>query len=169
MANSSPYPGWAYMLAGLAIGLFIAFLFYLHHLPEPQSNSSTNKNSSAPPQFDFYTILPELEVVVPDIEAVKEKLQNSTKPADSTTNTELLKGQAFVLQVGSFKEAEQADRLKATLALLGLEAHVQTVKVDNNTWHRVRLGPFENQQALNAIKQRLKENAVQSITLKINS
>lgn len=167
MSNSSSYPGWAYMLAGLALGLFIAFLLYLHNLPEVEINNATKRSNSegTPPKFDFYTILPELEVVIPDLETVKDKFKQPE--ATPETPTKLSDGESFMLQVGSFKEIEQADRLKANLALLGFEAHLQKVKVNNSTWHRVRLGPFNDHKKLQDAKQRLKANSMQAITLKV--
>ncbi|MBN1378830.1 MAG: SPOR domain-containing protein [Gammaproteobacteria bacterium] len=173
MSSSNSYPGWAYLLAGVAMGLFVAFLVYLKNLPE-QNRRLTDKQKQeqhSAPTFDFYTILPELEVVVPELEVLKGKQDKSAQPATNekrTDSAELTGNEAFVLQIGSFKENQQADKLKASLALIGLEAHIQKVRVDNNTWHRVRLGPFDNRKTLNAIRQRLKENDLPAITLKVS-
>jgi hypothetical protein len=158
-------------LAGLTIGLFVAFLVYLHGLPEPERIASrqtdNGKDDGKAPQFDFYKILPELEVVVPGLEVLgKQKNQPRPKPPEPTI--ELAKGEQFILQAGSFKQYDQADKLKASLALLGVEAEIQKVSVDNDTWHRVRIGPFTDRNELNVVRKRLEDNDINAITLKVS-
>lgn len=169
--SKESYPGWAYLLAGLTIGLFVAFLVYLHGLPEPEKVSSRQtggrNHEDKVPQFDFYKILPELEVVVPGLEVTgKQKNQQQPKPPEPTV--ELAKGEQFILQAGSFRQYEQADKLKASLALLGVEADIQKVSVDNDTWHRVRIGPFTDRAKLNDVRKRLQDNDITAITLKVS-
>ena len=171
MSSSNAYPGWAYLLAGVAMGLFIAFLVYLKNLPEQDTATVKAKpGQQDTPKFDFYTILPELEVVIPDTET--DKIADKPKQNEDRKNTsapaKLADDENFVLQVGSFKDVQQADKLKASLALIGLEAHIQKIKVDSSTWHRVRLGPFTDRKLLNSVKQRLKENRLHAITLKVS-
>lgn len=172
MSSPKPYPGWAYLLAGVAMGLFVAFLVYLQNLPDQDSGTAQKQqNDKQAPSFDFYTILPELEVVIPELEVVRKKPGKPAETVDDEQKSAAVKLQddeTFVLQIGSFKDTQQADRLKASLALIGLEAHIQKVKVDNNTWHRVRLGPFADRKTLNSVRQRLKENDLQAITLKVS-
>lgn len=163
--SKESYPGWAYLLAGLTIGLFVAFLVYLHGLPEPERVASRQPDGEEKaPQFDFYKILPELEVVVPGLE-VKGRRQQP-KPPEPTV--ELATGEQFILQAGSFRQYEQADKLKASLALLGVEADIQKVTVDNDTWHRVRIGPFTDRNELNGMRKRLQDNDITAITLKVS-
>lgn len=172
------------ILSGLVIGLFVAFLVYLRmQAPPPQQQvfvketiplpaappaagipPKTAKESRAPeppprPRFDFYTLLPEMEVVVPEQEITgtpREGLPQVEQPG------------TYYLQVGSFRSGEQADRLKAELALLGLETSIQKVTVDNkNTWHRVRVGPFSNLDNLNRTRRTLRERGVESALVKV--
>lgn len=172
MSGQPQYPGWAYLLAGLAIGLFVAFLVYLHNLPDPEQGTAktapAEKEGQPAPTFDFYKILPELEVVVPGLEVLKDKKDEAAKPAPPEPTQELAEGEAFVVQVGSFNDHKQADRLKASLALLGLQAHIQDVTVDNKSWHRVRIGPYTDRRTLNSVRQRLKDNGIKAITLKVS-
>lgn len=168
--SKESYPGWAYLLAGLTIGLFVAFLVYLHGLPEPErvaSRQPGGKGEEKAPQFDFYKILPELEVVVPGLE-VKGKQPARQQPKPPEPTIELATGEQFILQAGSFRQYEQADKLKASLALLGVEADIQKVTVDNDTWHRVRIGPFTDRNELNVVRKRLQDNDINAITLKVS-
>lgn len=180
MANKQ-YPGWAYLFAGIMIGLFVSFIIFLRNQPDSpapttptladknKTGKNETPNTESKPRFDFYNILPELEVVVPALEVLPEKetpkTNNNSPPKPTPT---LAEGEKFILQAGSFKEYKEADRLRASLALLGFEARIQKVTVDNHTWHRVRLGPFNNPYQLNEARRRLRESNIQAITLKIS-
>ena len=154
-------PGFIWFVAGLGIGLFAALLVYLDGQPESSSNfgeavqkelnkikkKPEQKQSRAPekqePKFNFYTILPELEVLIPDSETQPPK--TSTSPQ---ARVKLGSGKKYVLQAGSFQKKEDAEKLKASLALLGYEANVQRVTINRDAWHRVRIGPYTNTKDL---------------------
>lgn len=168
------------MLIGLAMGLFVALLVFLdarHELRREPAEASRETVQSARtsakdakvqdsaskpprPRFDFYTILPELEVFVP---------QPEDSPEPGAPATPVSKPGTYVLQTGSFKSNQEADRRKAELALIGIQAKIQTVSVDSQTWHRVRIGPFEHLDELNSIRSLLKEHDIEAILLKVNS
>ncbi|WJW75666.1 SPOR domain-containing protein [Thiohalobacter sp. IOR34] len=170
-------PGWAWLTAGLALGLFIAFLVWLGGRPQNPATpvAAGGRPPSAPaaprqrtpkalppapkPRFDFYSILPEMEVVVPE-QAI------TGRPRAGVAQVE--QPGVYLLQAGSFRTLGQADQLKAQLALLGLEPSIQTVTINGrDTWHRVRLGPFRDLKTLNAIRARLKEHHIDAILLKV--
>jgi len=93
-------------------------------------------------KFNFYTILPELEVLIPDSETRPPESKSQGSPAAVAA------GKQYILQAGSFRGQDDADKLKATLALLGFEASVQKVTINREAWHRVRLGPYANTRDL---------------------
>lgn len=130
------------------------------------------KQNEDKPRFDFYTILPELEVVIPEQELFGDKSENTTtkpdKPGQPTTPA--AGDIRYIIQAGSFRNPEQADRLKAQLALHGIEASIQTVKInDNDTWHRVRVGPINDLSTVNQTRKRLQDNGIASIVVKEKS
>lgn len=103
------------------------------------------------PRYDFYTILPQAETVVPDYEIqtrVREELVGKTKQAK------------YVMQAGSFREAADAERHKAKLALLGIESWVEKAKVGSVIWHRVKIGPYDNPSSVSTIKSLLQKNGI---------
>ena len=184
-SQSGQLPGWLWMLGGLAIGLFVAFLVYLNKNIQPDKKSGLGKaiqetikdvrevrseKQTPPPEppaardkepartsFDFYYILPELEVAVPEQE-LAVKSQRRPEPTDEPI--------AYILQAGSFREHKQADELKAKLALQGITADIQSVKINADTWHRVRIGPINDMSRLNSTMKRLKDNGIQAIVVK---
>jgi len=176
-------PGWVWLLSGLAIGLFVALLVYLKDAPTPETVTATPSISVSKgtqdtrevrkpdaeeippppkPRFDFYTLLPELEVVVPEDEISGERTPESREAAPKV----MTEDGRFILQAGSFRKFEEADRLKASLALLGVQAHIQKVEVNDDTWHRVRIGPIATLAEINDIRSRLKANDIDTMLLK---
>ncbi|MEJ2142685.1 MAG: SPOR domain-containing protein [Gammaproteobacteria bacterium] len=179
-------PGWVWMLGGLTIGLFVALLVYINENTSPSNKSRfsdtvsniftqtakdvrevtkqkqtpptkpSDSNTAQKPRFDFYTILPELEVAIPEQDLI---------PSEKASTSQQTTGN-YILQVGSFKQSEQADQLKARLALQGIEATIQSVAINSDTWHRVRIGPIHNLTTLNQIRKRLQKNGIASIVVK---
>lgn len=76
-------------------------------------------------------------------------------------------GTHYVLQAGSFKQIKEADGFKARLALLGLEASIQSVTINGTEWHRVRLGPFTDLKALKQTRKRLGDHGLEAIVLQV--
>ena len=180
-STSAPLPGWVWMITGLFIGLFVAFLVHLKdnypalslqdtQKTEKKSGRDTRevrkaKSPEPKTQFDFYTILPEMEIAVPDSEI--DSPGTDTSPAFKHDSQ-------FILQAGSFKQLAQADQMKASLALLGVQAKIQSVTINNannkaTTWHRVRLGPYDNFGEMNKIRSRLRRNNIEALLLKLKS
>jgi cell division protein FtsN len=71
-----------------------------------------------------------------------------------------------MLQVGSFRDMPDAEQLKARLALLGIVARVQSVTVDDATWHRVRVGPVTGARKADEMRRQLADNGIDSLVLK---
>jgi len=173
-------PPWIWTVVGLIAGLFVAFLVFLQMRPHTMVASQTiepekpaepagrtkhkvrEKPIPAPPKprFDFYNLLPEMEVIVPDQEL------NGTPTHEGVKQVE--KPGTYLLQAGSFRSQQQADQLRAKLALLGLETRLQTVSINSKqAWHRVRVGPFNNLKDLNEARSLLKKNGIDAILIRL--
>jgi hypothetical protein len=75
----------------------------------------------------------------------------------------------YFLQAGSFQNPNDADNMKAKLAMLGVEAAVQTAEVpQKGLWHRVRVGPFSNVDEMNRIRASLQQNGVQTNPIRVH-
>lgn len=117
------------------------------------------------PRFEFYTILPEMEVVIPEEELVDNSGSVNKNSVKKVVPNKFVKN-SLLLQAGSFKKYQDADRLKAKLALIGLEANIQNVNIGKDKWHRVRIGPFKTLDDINETRLRLAENNIKTIIIK---
>ena len=164
--------------AGLTVGLCVAIIvyFYQHDLgkqtqiiqprvtvetPEPEPSQT---DDTPPPSFDFYQILPNMEVNVSEWEAEQgENIEEHTEPSAE-------KHGIYILQIGSFKQYDAADEVKAKLALMGIEADIQRVVINGkDIRHRVRVGPYRDSEKLSMVRQQLTENSLNYMLLKLKS
>lgn len=102
--------------------------------------------------FEFYDVLPEFEVVVPE---TAEALRRDVR-ADA-----LERSGNYIVQAGSFRALADADRRQARIALLGMESHIQRVAIDDNVYHRVRIGPISDLAELNRVRRRLRDERIE--------
>ncbi|NNM01460.1 MAG: SPOR domain-containing protein [Gammaproteobacteria bacterium] len=160
-------------ISGLSTGLLVAFIALLYGQPvrEQLNNYLTQKSGGGvavepqpsdakaePPDYKFYKILPEMEVTVPDW--TLDQRPKSSAPA--------LKQGTYLLQVGSFKRFEVADRAKAMLAIRGIEANIQRVVINGQeVWYRVHVGPYRDAEEISAMRARLNEARMDPILLRI--
>lgn len=159
-------PGKALRLygAGVLTGLFLSFLAYLGTLPPTDTHSldvqQPAEAEAAPPKprFDFYDKLrkPRFDVEV-------EPAADVAKPPTDTSST-----QVYLLQAGSFRQREDADRRRAELLLLGLEPTIEETNGDNGRWNRVYLGPFESRSAMARARGLTANQDIDTLVLKRN-
>jgi cell division protein FtsN len=124
-----------------------------------EAKTETSETTEDKTRFDFYTILPGSERQV-STEEVKIKEQSAEPSVQNT----------YFLQVGAFQTEEEADNMKATLALQGFEALVQTATIPNKgVWHRVRVGPLKNLELINKTKADLASNGFKSDLITVNN
>lgn len=164
--NSGGTPTWVVFCAGALCGGFLTFLIFLGGVGSSQSeNGQDKKNTAVAPkpakpekktttdtQFDFFTLLPEREVIVPD-----------EQPRDSAPSNEQYN---YILQAGSFKTTKDADRRRAELLLLGLDAKTEAVQANGDTWHRVYVGPFTSRSKLSKARSTLISEGIETLVLK---
>ena len=155
-----PLPPWLLLGGGLLIGVISALVFNEAKDAEwralwgnarlPEANTA---KPAEMPRFDFYTILPNQEVVVPDPEPDDKK----AKPVPEGV---------YYLQVGSFRNLDDANGRRARVILLGTEASIQSVIIDRDTWHRVRVGPYKDLARLREVRQRLRDNKIETLLVR---
>ena len=199
-----PVPGWFWLVCGLVIGGFMVFLFSLEPgrdeikrtKVEQERATQASKaaaakpatSESAKPKYDFYTLLPESEVILPPqaIEqpvAVPEQKPVTPEEAakiDAARAEAALNGQVpppppvvakgpvssqFFLQAGSFRRKDDADSLRAQIILLGQNVQVESGTVREETWHRVLVGPFATREQLGQAQKTLSASGFSNLLL----
>jgi cell division protein FtsN len=158
---------------GLLVGLVLASALFIYKsdakkaaLPEtprpepqraakPEADAATGESSD---RYDFYEMLPNFEVVVPE----KDREVKRDLPA-----AKIERPGVYVLQAGSYRNQPDAERVRAQLALQGIDAKVQRVAVDNDVWHRVRIGPINDLAELNRVRKQLQAAEVDGLVIRV--
>ena len=120
------------------------------------------------PRFHFYKILPGNADAIPD-PASADPNQSAQKQSDAEKEKQAKEGalkEPVYLQTGSFQNAADADNQKAKLALMGAEASVQQVMLQDKVWYRVRLGPFKKQDEVNSMRAELSSQGIEANIVK---
>ena len=161
---------------GLAIGLVIAALVYVWQRqvvrdavqaaesapPRPRPalrDPASTDDSEATPKYGFYDMLPQAEVVLPETDP--------KAPVPALPNTPIERPGVYVLQPGAFRTLEEAERLQAKLLRLGVRAAVQRVAIDNDEFHRVRIGPIEDLASLNRTRATLQRADIEAVVIRV--
>lgn len=181
-ASKAGLPGWVWLIAGLSAGLAVAAFVYITRpvdkvqiaqaepAPTKAPRVLADKNAPIPippkekPRFTFYEILKNQEVVVP-----KEETRKPTAPRPSPGATPPPGGSdSYIVQVASFRGQADADRLKANLALLGIESRIESITIDGkDTYYRVRVGPERDWNKVQTTMARLDENGIEGLLIKL--
>jgi cell division protein FtsN len=170
--SGPPFSGWTGLVLGLALGAVGAtvVLRYKTHTtqppaarpakPAPMSAREENAEKDAVPgtEYTFYDKLKNFEVVIPEKD---KEVHRDLKPAPET------RPGTYILQAGSYRNLADAERVRAQLHLAGIEAKVQKVTVDADTWHRVRVGPVTSLEELNRLRARLRQSDVDALVIRV--
>jgi cell division protein FtsN len=169
---------WREFGAGLAVGLAVAAGVHIYHqgtanrakraaetAPRPAAQRAAPAAEVAPEEetaqsYDFYDMLPKFEVVVPE----KDKEVRSERDNDLGKVT---RPGIYVLQAGSYREVAEADRIRSQLKVQGIEAAVQRVAVDEDVWHRVRIGPITDLDELNRLRAKLRSADLDALVIRV--
>lgn len=179
--GSRGMPGWIWGLMGLSIGLFTAGWVWIDRpakpsplvaggaaAPEARAEAAQPKAIPLPPKqpskYAFYEMLPSYEVVIP-----REDAAASARSGKPTTPDIAEPGQ-YLIQVGAYKTRDEAERGRANLALLGIESKIEQITIDQSeSWYRVRIGPEASLPKTQEIMQRLDENGIKGMLVKVKA
>jgi len=183
-ANSQAgVPVWRWVLVFALVGFFAYFLYSLSLTSSPNQPARltkplTRQVKKIPPakapkpiktankepakqdiQYDFYTILPEAEFVIPDHEVKTRKREERVGKAKS--------GVQYSVQAGAFRQYKDADSLKAKLIMMGFSPKIEKAVIGSVTWHRVKMGPYNQLASVDAIQSRLKSNNMDALVIEV--
>lgn len=213
-------PGWLWGLAGVAVGFFLAQ--HQHGtapwqepstttpqatvLPKPsgsEERSAARQTESAAepsmPTFEFYTLLPETEVIAPgvtlpstvtrpdvseqpaesttdssasDDDSIAQVIAANTRPSDQAAAVQQAPASAanrYMLQAASFRELSDAEQLRSRLRNLSLLAQISEVQAGGDTWHRVQVGPYEDTRELNRAQDLMSTQGIEPLLIQLQN
>lgn len=133
-------------------------------LNKPEAQKAIPLPPKQPSKYAFYEMLPSYEVVIP-----REDAAASAKAGKPTT-PEIAEPGQYLIQVGAYKTRDEAERSRASLALLGVESKIEQVTIDQSeSWFRVRIGPQGNLAKAQEILQRLDDNGIKGMLVKVKA
>jgi cell division protein FtsN len=155
--------------------------------PEAAAKVEDSPKGARPPkpQFQFYSLLPEREVMVSEDEVNRRTKATSSVPAAPRPAPAAAPGtpggapepppppaaapadEVLMLQVAAFKARADAESLKAQLALKGLQAGVESANIKGESYHRVRPGPYRSIEQVQAARHRLKSSGYDSAVVRL--
>lgn len=169
-------PPWLWLATGLCTGLLLGFLYHLAALPSGEATSAREQpiaNSSTPDpddsvSFNFYTLLPEREVMVSQ-EQQPARSRPDDKPDDKPTSSTKSQNESayqYYLQAGSFQQRDEAEKRRIQLILLDLEGNIEKVKHQGKSWYRVQSGPYLNRNELASAQTKLSRESIDTLVTK---
>ncbi len=176
-------PGWIWLLVGLLGGAVIVGILVFRGqlrdvdslLPQPNPEARAPAASEEPvaqdapeprkPKYDFYDVLRDKEVIIPDAELSAQAQAEAAAPAQEAA-PEAADGPRYLIQAGAFRSSSDAEALKARIALTGELARVEAAEIQGGTIYRVRLGPYPNASKLAAAKQALGGHGIDAVAIR---
>ena len=175
-------PGWVWLLGGLVGGAVIVMVLLMRNggdvgqlLPKPDPEARAPVATDEPvaqdapeprkPKYDFYDVLRDKEVVIPDAELAAQARAEADAPP-TTEPAPAGDGVRYLIQAGAFRSSSDAEALKARIALTGEVARVESAQIEGGTIYRVRLGPYPNTASLAAAKQALGNHGIEALAIR---
>lgn len=176
--------GLLWFIAGIVVALILVFVFpaiqdAVNHVgnktvkkarnlqheiaqaPASSASGGEKGGKKSEPTFDFYKLLTHPTQILTSNESNEVKSQPDSHTQVDTPGE-------YILQVASVKDPASAEKLKAQLALWGIVAHVQTVKVQGDSWHRIRIGPIKKLAKLNDVRAKLDKHNLKPLLIRVN-
>jgi cell division protein FtsN len=172
-------PPWLWLATGLSAGLLLGFLYHLGNLPRERASGDDSKMYEAAQteqqdevEFNFYTLLPQREVMVSTDRQPSRAKTASNIPTDATRKQDAVNkqkatpGYHYYLQAGSFQHREQAEKRRIQLILLNMEANIEKVKHQGKSWYRVQSGPYVSISQLSGAQSKLSGESIDTLVTK---
>ncbi|MDJ0916183.1 MAG: SPOR domain-containing protein [Woeseiaceae bacterium] len=177
--KDDPYPGWVWMVFGLAIGLSVAAAVYFSDSPEPRVAMTAAEPVQSPqsppafddngetadippatePRFDFYELLKKMEV---EVDAAAPSVEK-----DTTAQAVVQEG-TYILQAGSFSSKENAESRRAELGFQGIESRIIAANVNGERKYKVLIGPVSDLDRLNLLRSQLRAAGIDVLRMTVS-
>ena len=160
-------PAWSWLIFGMVLGFALSEWLDDDPVPPaprmaavPAVPDKTADKEGAPQdaerkRFDFYNLLPQQEVTTDPV------AEYQSTPRDAENLPE------YILQVGSFRALQDAERLVVKLKADGYQAIISSTETASGAWHRVRIGPFRDRRKLNMAQDAMARQNIQSLLIRL--
>ena len=177
-SNSKGKPAWVWFVLGNFVGGFVVFIVFLQGLKQDSDSAAAagaqppaehaGETAAKAPRFDFYTLLKENEVSVPPPKTPQPARRGDTesRASESGHAPAVEPDLVYILQAASFRDAAEAERLRARLSLANLAVKVETASDSRGTWHRVLIGPYISRSRMTKAREVLAEHELTPLVLK---
>lgn len=141
-ATTKPSVPWVVVL--LAIVLVGGFAWFL--------SAISNRADQPVPQPQAIDV-PQTQKPTQQVEPLPEQPEEPWDYIEVLENQEVIVdvperevGPPKLMQCGSFRNKDDAESMRAMIAMIGLESQIRTTEGSNGVWHRVILGPYESKR-----------------------
>lgn len=111
-------------------------------------------------RFSFYKVLPEEGAIIPEneIKTLKRTEKQGKKPES-----------LYLVQVGSFSRREEAEVLMDQLSAINVKPKLEMIRLDSDSWFRVKLGPYATLADADKVRTHLRANEIDSVVQKMKT
>lgn len=151
------------------------------------------------PTFEFYTLLPETEVIAPGVtppssveqpaaaeadadasnrdddtvdDPIAQVIAANMRPEEQVTTAQQAANEEdarYVLQAASFRELDDAEQLQQRLRNLSSLAQISEIQADGSTWHRVQVGPYDDTRELNRAQDLMTTQGIEPLLIQLQN
>jgi cell division septation protein DedD len=158
------------LVVGLAIAVAVALYISNAPLPfvtkvrPPSASPGLPADGKLPDPNRNLNLAPPPAAGAPPVVPAPPPMKGDAAPAtpEAAAKQEATEGSRFLLQAGAFKSAEDADGMRAQLAMLGLDARIFPIEQGGQTLYRVRLGPYGQLDDVNRVRKLLADNSIEA-------
>lgn len=182
-------PGWVWGAVGLATGLAVAGYIYFSGMrgpaltteapkpvvtvkklaePKPEKAEVPAEEQEQGITFDFYDMLPNLDVEVYEDEKPVAVAPQPAPKEPAPASTPASAPGIYILQAGSFSRFEDANRRKAQMGLLGIRADIKRGTAGSKTVYRVYTQPLETPAEVNRVSKQLNDANIEVLRKRVS-
>ena len=150
------------MVFGVAACVIAVYLVDAARDPDPTSTVASGApaeggDQRGAPRYEFFDRLPGAEVAT------------DTEPYKTLTPGGYVEPAEYLVQAGSFRLPDDANRLRARLMLTGVSADISINALDDEdeVWHQVVVGPFNSKSDAEQTMASLRQHDVLPILLQV--
>lgn len=114
-------------------------------------------------RFQFYQLLPGMEVQLPDRDTAAQSQVIAKAPSKPIQRQ--LAATGYIIQAAAYRQRTTAEKLKNRLSQQGFKTRIQAIEAEDGAWFRIILGPFADESRALQQKKRLQQHQIHGILI----